>query len=188
MRKFQLRHSVAAAAAVLPLLLAVPAAAAGSGGHRAGSHHGAADPIGKPGMAPAATRTVTVTMHDNYYEPDRMRLREGETVRFVVHNKGTFVHEFNIATAAMHKAHAPEMMMMVEHGVLAADRIDREAAKRMQATMGHGMHDEPNSVLLEPGQSGEIVWTFPKHAKLEFACNVPGHYEAGMVGPIELTH
>ena len=54
--------------------------------------------------------------------------------------------------------------------------------------MGHGMHDEPNSVLLEPGKSAEIVWKFPEHAELEFACNVPGHYDAGMQGPIKLSH
>jgi uncharacterized cupredoxin-like copper-binding protein len=54
--------------------------------------------------------------------------------------------------------------------------------------MGHGMHNEPNSLLLEPGKSGEIIWKFPKHAKLEFACNVPGHYDAGMMGEIKLSH
>ena len=78
--------------------------------------------------------------------------------------------------------------MMVEHGVLEPDRINWDAARKMQATMGHGMHNEPNSALLEPGKSAEIVWTFPKHATLEFACNVPGHYGAGMVGKIMLTH
>jgi uncharacterized cupredoxin-like copper-binding protein len=80
------------------------------------------------------------------------------------------------------------MMMMVEHGVLEADRINWNAAKKMQASMGHGAHNDPNSALLEPGQSGEIVWTFPEHATLEFACNVPGHYDAGMMGEINLTH
>lgn len=45
-------------------------------------------------------------------------------------------------------------------------------------------HDDPNSVLLEPGQPGEIVWKFTKAAALEFACNVPGHYEAGMMGRV----
>ena len=79
------------------------------------------------------------------------------------------------------------LQKLVEHGVLEPDRINWEAAKQMQATMGHGMHDEPNSLLLEPGKSGEIVWTFPKHAELQFACNVPGHYGAGMHGEIALA-
>ena len=76
----------------------------------------------------------------------------------------------------------------MEHGVLEADRINWKAAKQMQKDMGHGMHEEPNSVLLEPGKSGEVVWTFPDHATLEFACNVPGHYDSGMVGDIKLSH
>ena len=48
-------------------------------------------------------------------------------------------------------------------------------------------HDDPNSVLLEPGKSAEIVWTFNADAALQMACNVPGHYESGMVGKIHLN-
>ena len=81
-------------------------------------------------------------------------------------------------------------MMMMQHGVLMPDHVDMAAAKAMQASMGHGMHDDPNSVLLEPGKSGEIVWTFPKDADvaIEFACNVPGHYQSGMVGSVAIDH
>jgi len=170
-------------------LLAVVLSAAVATAHAAGSHgHGKNAATGQPGDPAKASRTIEVQMFDNYYEPESLSIKEGETVRFIVHNKGALVHEFNIATAGMHVAHQPEMMMMVEHGVLKGDRIDHDAAKAMQASMGHGMHEEPNSVLLEPGKSGEIVWTFPKHAELQFACNVPGHYDAGMQGEIKLTH
>jgi len=154
----------------------------------AGAGHGSSGKTGSPGKASDATRTINVTMGDNFYEPENISVKEGETVRFVVKNAGEFVHEFNIATGEMHKAHAPEMMMMMEHGVLQVDHINWDAAKKMQASMGHGMHDDPNSVLLEPGKSGEVIWTFPEHAELEFACNVPGHYESGMVGKIKLSH
>ncbi|MEQ8318808.1 MAG: cupredoxin domain-containing protein [Rhodospirillales bacterium] len=173
-----------AALAFAAAILSSPVIAAGSGSHG----HGGGAVIGKPADASAASRTVIVTMFDNYYEPENLSFKEGETVRFIIKNEGSFVHEFNIATAAMHKAHAPEMMMMMEHGVLEPDKINWDAAKKMQESMGHGMHEEPNSLLLEPGKSGEIVWTFPDHADLEFACNVPGHYDSGMVGHIKLTH
>ena len=175
--------AIAAFLAIAAASLSPYALADGSHGHGGG-----AGQIGAPGKPGDVTRTIEVTMYDNYYEPEAISLKEGETVRFVVTNAGAFVHEFNIATGAMHAAHAPEMQMMVEHGVLEPDRINREAARHMQATMGHGMHDEPNSLLLEPGQSGEIVWAFPDHTELEFACNVPGHYASGMVGDISLTH
>lgn len=177
------RHHVGMIASVAMVFMAVQALAAGDGSHG----HGEEMKIGAPAKASDAGRTVTVTMHDNYYEPENLTFKKGETVRIIVKNEGSFVHEFNIATAAMHKAHAPEMMMMLEHGVLEPDKINWDAAKKMQASMGHGMHEEPNSVLLEPGKSGEIVWTFPAHAELEFACNIPGHYDSGMVGNIKLT-
>lgn len=176
------RKLIAAGFAVAAASFAVPAAFAD-----AGHSHGAA--IGQPAPASAASRTVEVTMYDNYYQPEEITVQAGETVRFVVTNRGQLVHEFNLGTAAMHAAHQDEMQMMVDHGVLHADRIDHQAAQHMQATMGHGMHKDPNSVLLEPGQTGEVVWSFPNDASVdvEFACNVPGHYDAGMQGEIELA-
>ncbi|MEM7171919.1 MAG: cupredoxin domain-containing protein [Pseudomonadota bacterium] len=150
--------------------------------------HGHGGNIGQAGNAGDVTRTIEVVMYDNYYEPEEISINEDETVRFVVKNSGELVHEFNIATAEMHVAHQPEMLMMMEHGVLEPDRINWEAAEEMRAFMGHGMHEEPNSLFLEPGQEGEIIWTFPDHAELEFACNVPGHYDSGMQGPIKLIH
>lgn len=172
-------RAIAAALAYALSGLAAPATA--------GPGHGATE-AGEPGKASAVSRTITVTMGDNFYEPETISVKEGETIRFVVKNEGTLVHEFNIGTAKMLMDHAPEMQMMVDHGVLEADRINHEAAKAMQASMGHGEHKMPNAALLEPGQTGEVVWKFPEHAEIEFGCTVPGHYEAGMVGEFKLTH
>ena len=164
------RVAVAALVALLPLSAASLAIAdAGHGGD-----------VGKPGSKPS--RTVNVTMYDNYYEPESIVVNAGETVRFMVSNKGQLVHEFNIGSPDMHRAHQDEMQMMADHGVLMGTYIDKTAGKAMQASMGHGMHNDPNSILLEPGKTGEVIWTFPTSGVLEAACNVPGHYEAGMVG------
>ena len=170
----------ALAASVLSasVLFASPAMAAGE--------HGGAG-AGQPGKKSAVARTINVTMYDNYYEPAEITVKEGETVRFIVTNKGGLVHEFNIGTPQAHVDHAPMMQTMVDHGIIEADHINWDVAREMQKTMGHGMHEEPNSVLLEPGKSGEIIWQFPDHATIEFACNVPGHYDAGMSGEIKLT-
>ena len=127
--------------------------------------------------------TFPFLRNSNPYEDDTS---EGRIVSDVVKNGGDFVHEFNIGTAAMHANHQKEMMMMMEHGALEADKINMDM---MEMDMGNGMtmkHDDPNSVLLEPGKSAEVIWTFPKKAELEFACNVPGHYESGMVGKVRL--
>ncbi len=154
--------------------------------HAAGSHSGGhGGNFGEPGKASDATRTINVEMFDNYYEPESITVKAGDTVRFVVENKGDLVHEFNIGNAEAHESHQEEMQMMVEHGVIKGDHIDREM---MKMDMGDGQtmeHDDPNSVLLEPGETGEIVWTFSEATALEFACNVPGHYQAGMYGDIE---
>ena len=123
-------------------------------------------------------------MKDTAFEPQSIAIEAGETVRFVVKNEGELVHEFNVGTAAMHAEHQKQMAMMVDHGMLGADKINHDAMMG-GGQMGGGqmmMHDDPNSVLLEPGQSGEVVLKFTNPTKLEFACNVPGHYEAGMVG------
>ncbi|MDX1635527.1 MAG: cupredoxin domain-containing protein [Marinobacter sp.] len=161
--------------------LTVSASVLGAGSH-SGGHHGAA--IGEPGLASEASRTINVEMHDNYYEPESINVQPGETVRFVVENKGNLVHEFNIGTPAMHEAHQSEMKMMVEHGVIQGGTLNHQMME-MDMGDGHSMkHDDPNSVLVEPGQSKEIVWTFEGGAQIEFACNIPGHYQAGMYGDV----
>ncbi|WP_419905201.1 cupredoxin domain-containing protein [Kiloniella sp.] len=140
--------------------------------------------IGQEGEAAHATKTIEVNLEDNFFTPENITVSKNQTVRFVIKNTGEFVHEFNIGTAAMHESHQEEMMMMVEHGMLEVDKINRD----MKMDMGEGgmmSHDDPNSVLLEPGETAEIIWQFPESAELEFACNVPGHYESGMMG--ELT-
>ncbi|WP_374964497.1 MULTISPECIES: cupredoxin domain-containing protein [Gammaproteobacteria] len=157
-------------------------AGAFAGGVHGGGHHGASS--GEPGKVSEVARTVTVEMHDNYYVPEKVTVKPGETVRFVVKNKGNLVHEFNIGTPSMHEAHQKEMMMMVEHGVIQGGKLNRDM---MTMDMGNGKtmkHDDPNSVLLEPGQSKEVVWKFSDKGNIEFACNVPGHYQAGMYGDV----
>lgn len=146
--------------AVTGCLLAVglPAVAAGEHSYA----------FGQPASASAATRTVDVTLGDMYFEPKALEVKAGETVRFVVHNKGQVEHEFSLGDAAMHARHQKEMLK--------------------HAAMGHSMvgmqHADPNTVMVEPGQSGELTWAFSKATGLEFACNVPGHYQAGMVGKL----
>ena len=186
-------NSLVTAILALTLSVATGAIAAGkhSGGHghgkASGGHgHGGEANIGKPGKSSEVTRTITVTMTDNRYSPENIVVTKGETVRFVMKNKGEFVHEFNIGTAKMHKTHQKEMMMMVEHGVLEPDKINYA---RMKMDMGGGKtmgHNDPNSALLEPKKSAEFIWKFDTDAKLEFACNVPGYYESGMVGKISI--
>ena len=151
---------------VSKLLVAGVAFSMSAGAFAAGVHgggHGASS--GEPGKASEVARTITVEMYDNYYEPEEITVKPGETVRFVVENKGNLVHEFNVGTPDMHKAHQEEMMMMVEHGVIQGGKLNQDM---MNMDMGNGKamkHDDPNSVLLEPGQSKEVIWKFSDKGK-----------------------
>ena len=171
-------------AALLGLAPFVPGPVFADEGHS----HGAA--IGEPAKATASTRTVKVTLADNRYDPESVQVKAGETVRFVLKNEGELLHEFNIGTATMHAEHQKEMAMMMDHGMLTPTGINHEMMKMDHSNMpgmkGHSMkHDDPNSVLVSPGETKELVWKFSKTGALEFACNIPGHYESGMVGKIQ---
>ena len=140
--------------------------------------------IGEKGKLSEVNRTIEIKMYDNYFEPNAIIIKKGETIKFIVSNYGELVHEFNIATKEMHIKHQPEMMKMVEHQILLADKIDKKKMKEM-AKKDHSMaHSHSNSVLLEPKQSAELIWKFSSDTNLEVACNVPGHYEAGMIANI----
>lgn len=163
---------------------AMSTSAFGAGAHGSGEGHAIA--IGEPGTASAATRTVELKLGDMFYEPKAIRVQKGETVRFVLKNSGELLHEFNIGTAAMHAKHQKEMLKMMESGMLTPTGINTDMSKMDHSKMGdHSMkHDDPNSVLVEPGKTKELTWTFTEATDLEFACNIPGHYESGMVGNI----
>ena len=140
--------------------------------------------VGEKGDPNNIDRTINIKMYDNYYEPNSIKVKKGETIKFIVQNLGEMVHEYNIATKEMHIKHQPEMQRLVEHGILLVDKIDMVKMKEM-SKMDHSLsHSHSNSVIVEPKKTGEIIWKFSKDINLEMACNVPGHYETGMVGKI----
>ena len=98
-------------------------------GHGGGHSSGHDNAAGEPGEASEVLRTITVDMTDNRYSTEEISVKAGQTIRFVVRNKGELVHEFNIGTPAMHEDHQKEMMMMVDHGVLEADKINHDKMK-----------------------------------------------------------
>lgn len=118
--------------------------------------------FGHPGKAAQVNRTIKITALDIRFDNIRLHVRAGETVRFIVTNKGQLVHEFIIGDAREQAEHEQEMQKM--------------------AAMN--MPDEPNGITLKPGQTKTLIWTFGQKGEVEFACHVPGHFAAGMVGKI----
>lgn len=127
-----------------------------------GAGHAAA--LGKPADVKHATRTMEIVMGDNMrFQPERIDIKRGETIRFVVRNDGKVKHEMVLGSMAELKKHA----------ALMAKFPDME-------------HDDPNAVSVEPGKVGEFAWTFTRPGSFDFACLVPGHFEAGMKGRIRV--
>ena len=122
-------------------------------------------PWGIAGDAKAAKRTIEVHMSDQMrFMPENIEVKEGETIRFVHKNDGQIMHEFVLGTKKD----------LDEHAVLMRKFPGME-------------HDEPYMAHVGPGKSGEIVWTFNRAGEFDFACLIPGHYEAGMVGKIKVA-
>lgn len=117
---------------------------------------------GDPGQI---SRTIEISMSDAMrFTPDRLEVKQGETIRLVHHNGGQVLHEFVIGTQ---------------------DELDKHAALMVKFP---GMeHDEPYMAHVAPGQTGEIIWTFNRAGDFDFACLIAGHYQAGMVGKVRVV-
>ncbi len=136
-----------------------------AGGNHAGGHDDGETAIGKPGVAAKAARTVNIEMNDNMrYTPSDIQVKQGETVRFIVMNNGKVKHELSLGTEKELLEHLEQMKKFP----------DME-------------HDEPSKVSLAPGKQGEIVWQFTKAGAVNFACLMPGHFEAGMKGAVKVA-
>ena len=117
---------------------------------------------GIAGDAKAVKRTIRVRMLDTMrFSPDKVEVRQGETVRFVLRNEGKLLHEMVIGTKKVLDDHAAMMMKF----------------PNME-------HDEPYMAHIPPGKTGQIIWTFNRTGEFDFACLIPGHFEAGMTGKI----
>lgn len=150
------------------LVAAAFATGASAGGTHRGGHHADMMAIGAPG-SDQPTRTVEISMRETddgamIFEPGDLSFAAGETVRLLIVNEGDNEHEFVMDTPDSIREH---MALM-------------ERFPEME-------HDEPNAIRLEPGERGEILWTFVNAGSFEFACLLYGHYDAGMHGPLTVN-
>ena len=142
--------------------------------------------IGTHGHLDEVDRIIKVKMYDNYYEPNLFSIKSGETIKFEVENFGELVHEFNIGNMMMHEKHQLEMEKMVENEILFPDYINKEKMKKMAKIDKSMGHSHSNSVLLAPKEKKELIWKFDNATNIEVACNVPGHYQIGMIAKIKI--
>ncbi|MFM9848063.1 MAG: plastocyanin/azurin family copper-binding protein [Hyphomicrobiaceae bacterium] len=132
---------------------------------RAVAHTGHVFAAGEPGDPKKPYRTIELTMREGSgtmaYEPNLIEVKKDEQIMFVLLNAGALPHEFLIDSFENNAKHKIEMQKNPE----------------ME-------HDEPNGKRLEPKSDNKVLWRFSKAGTFEFACLIPGHYEAGMKGAI----
>jgi uncharacterized cupredoxin-like copper-binding protein len=128
-------------------------------GTHSNSHEVSSHGVGVPGKG-APDRSVSVSMQDTMkfaFSPELGELKNGETIEFKVRNDGQIQHEFSIGNAEEQVKHAS-----------------------MMQKMPNMKHNDPNTVSLAPGESAKLSWKFMGKDTVVFACNIPGHFEAGM--------
>ena len=159
---------IAALATLVAIQPAPPGTAfvAGAAAHTGhGQSKARAFAAGEPGNPKRRFRVVEIVMAEGSgtmtYTPDRIEVKKGEQIKFVLRNVGLLDHEFLVDSVANNARHKKEM----------------EAKPDMQ-------HEEPNGATVKPGATGELLWRFTKSGTFEFACLIPGHYEAGMKGTL----
>jgi len=165
----QLNSAVLYCALAAAVVFAAPAWAhgdsTGTKARRSAAPVSEAYAFGQSGDPKKVTRSIAIDMSDTMrFTPAALTIQRGETIRFVVRNSGRTMHEFVLGTLTNLKDHAE---MMKKHP---------------------GMeHDEPYMAHVAPGKTGTIVWQFSKSGEFHFGCLLPGHFEAGMVGKINVT-
>ena len=154
---------VAAAAA----LSAQPEFSQGHGSHDTMTHSASTQEkaFGRKGDPKKVSRTIELDMSDAMrFAPAELAVKQGETVRFRLKNSGKALHEMVLGTMQELKEHAE---IMKQHP---------------------GMHHaEASMVHVSPGKTGALVWQFTNPGEFHYACLVPGHFEAGMLGRIQVA-
>lgn len=135
--------------------------------HGHGDSHGHGHTDSDAPVALVVSRSIEIRMDDTMrFAPDTVQVQAGETIRFVVHNAGNVEHEL----------------------VLGSDEDIRTHAEDMKKGQDHAhSHAGMAAIHLGPGQTGELVVSFPKALTLQMACLIPGHYEAGMRGQLTVS-
>ena len=129
------------------------------------------------GETPASARTIQVGLSEFKFDPPELRLKAGETIKLVVRNTGALEHEFMIGRNLSQHGGA----MAYGHDFMRGMRMDTHITGGTFGTEEHG-----EMMRISPGGTGQITMTVPvdRKGEWEMGCFLPGHYEAGMKGPV----
>ncbi|MDH5902939.1 copper-resistant cuproprotein CopI [Vibrio splendidus] len=121
--------------------------------------------VGMPATGAKPDKVVHVLLSDDMKITfkNKVDIEPNDVVQFVVMNTGKIDHEFSIGSASE----------QLEH-------------REMMKNMGNHAHDSGSTVTVKPGKAKQMLWHFHGDNNVEFACNIPGHAEAGMVKSLTL--
>ncbi|UOE87424.1 copper-resistant cuproprotein CopI [Vibrio splendidus] len=121
--------------------------------------------VGMPATGAKPDKVVHVLLSDDMKITfkNKVDIEPNDVVQFVVMNTGKIDHEFSIGSATE----------QLEH-------------REMMKNMGNHAHDSGSTVTVKPGKAKQLLWHFHGDNNVEFACNIPGHAEAGMAKSITL--
>ena len=105
--------------------------------------------------------TIDVDIEHSRYDIGTLRVTEGTTVEFVVHNRDPIDHELIVGTADVHRAHST-------------------GEERSHPPV-------PGEVSVVPGQVASTFYEFTDAGSVVYACHLPGHVAFGMQGTIEIV-
>jgi uncharacterized cupredoxin-like copper-binding protein len=126
----------------------------------------AAMAYGAYASAGSSDATIEITIEHSAFDASKLEIEEGDTVTFVLRNDDPIDHEFIVGDREVQDVHE-------------------------EGTEGH--HDErPTEVTIPAGETVETTIEFEEGGVLAaadpllFGCHLPGHYDYGMKGVIEL--
>ncbi len=121
--------------------------------------------VGMPAIGAKPDKVIHVLLNDDMTIKFKkeINIEPNDVVQFVVMNVGKMEHEFSIGSTKEQLEHRKMMKKMSDHA-----------------------HDSGNSVTIAPGKAKQLLWHFHGDNNVEFACNIPGHAEAGMVKTVTL--
>jgi len=112
---------------------------------------------------------ITLDAEEWRFEPAVVEIPVGRRVKLTLVNDGMVEHDVEIA------------------GVPAEDIEVMDGVERHER-LGGGLHHEGVvAAHAEPGTTATVIFTATEAGEYDFACTIPGHKEAGMVGKLVVT-
>ena len=133
-----------------------------------GGHHDAAV-THERGAAEGRVFEITLDAEEWLFEPSVLEVPVGHRVELSLVNHGMVEHDVEVVGVPV-------------EGIEVVDAVGRHER------LGGGHHDVGVvAAHAEPGTSATVVFTATEVGEYDFACTIPGHKEAGMVGKLVVT-